>query len=63
MGLSTIFQYSIDTGSLPSDWRDANISPGFKKGGRHLAENYRPVSLTSISCKLLEHILSNLNTF
>ena len=57
MGLSTIFQYSIDIGSLPSDWRDANISPVFKKGDRHLAENYRPVSLTSISCKLLEHIL------
>ena len=48
MGLSTIFQYSIDTGSLPSDWRDTNISPVFKKGDRHLAENYRPVSLTSI---------------
>ena len=57
MGLSTIFQYSIDTGSLPSDWRDANISPVIKKGDSHLAENYRPVSLTSISCKLLEHIL------
>ena len=57
MGLSTIFQFSIDTGSLPTDWRDANISPVFKKGDRHLAENYRPVSLTSIWCKLLEHIL------
>ena len=57
VGLSTIFQFSIDTGSLPTDWRDANISPVFKKGDRHLAENYRPVSLTSISCKLLQHIL------
>ena len=59
MGLSTIFQYSIDTGSLPSDWRDANISHVFKNGDRHLAANYRPVSLTLISCKLLEHILSS----
>ena len=41
------------------DWRNANISPVFKKGDRHQAENYRPVSLTSISCKLLEHILCN----
>ena len=57
MGLSTIYQYSVDTGSLSSDWRDANISPVFKKGDRHLAENHRPVSLTSIKCKLLEHIL------
>ena len=57
VGLGSIFQYSLDTGTLPMDWRDANISPVFKKGDRHQAENYRPVSLTSISCKLLEHIL------
>ena len=57
MGHSTIFQYSIDTGLLPSDWRDANKSLVFKRGIRHLAENYRPVSLTSILCKLLEHNL------
>ena len=48
---------SINTGTLPEDWRNANIAPIFKKGNRHLAENYRPVSLTSISCKLLEHII------
>ena len=55
--LSTIIQFLIDTGSLPTDWRDVNISPVFKKGDRHLVENYRPVSLTLISCKLLEHIV------
>ena len=54
---SSIFQYPLDTGTLPMDWRDANISPVFKKGDRHQAENYRPLSLTSIFCKLLEHIL------
>ena len=42
---------------LPEDWVNANISPVFKKGDVHLAENYRPVSLTSVSCKLLEHII------
>ena len=55
-GLSAIFQKSIDCGDLPEDWVNANISPVFKKGDVHLAENYRPVSLTSVSCKLLEHI-------
>ena len=56
-GLSEIFQNSIDSGKLPTDWTNANVSPVFKKGDVHLAENYRPVSLTSVTCKLLEHII------
>ena len=56
-GFSAIFQNSIDCGDLPEVWVNANISPVFKKGDVHLAENYRPVFLTSVSCKLLEHII------
>ena len=56
-GLSEIFQKSTDSGELPTDWTNATISPVFKKGDVHLAENYQPVSLTSVSCKLLEHII------
>ena len=56
-GLCIIFQQSLSTGTLPLDWHNANITPVFKKGDRHSAENYRPVSLTSVSCKLLEHII------
>ena len=56
-GPTCIFQRSVDTGLLPEDWGHANITPVFKKGNKHLAENYRPVSLTSVSSKLLEHII------
>ena len=52
-----VFQRSIDSGELPKDWREANIAPVFKKGDRHLPENYRPVSLTCVLSKLLEHII------
>ena len=38
-------------------WSLANVAPIFKKGNRVLAENYRPVSLTCITCKLFEHIV------
>ena len=38
--LKTTRQYSSDTGELPKDWRDANISSIFKKGEKHLPENY-----------------------
>ena len=35
----------------------ANIVPIFKKGNRNLASNYRPISLTSTCCKVMEHII------
>ena len=49
--ITNIFQQSLDTGTLPTDWKNANISPVFKKGNKHTASNYRPVSLTSVCCK------------
>ena len=44
------------TGDLPEDWLLANVTPIFKKGDWADPGNYRPISLTSICCKLLEHI-------
>lgn len=55
--LQKIYQKSISSGSLPQDWLNANVSPIFKKGDRSLPSNYRPVSLTCIASKQLEHIL------
>ena len=55
--LTFIFQQSLDTGEVPRDWREANVVPLFKKGERTKPSNYRPVSLTSLCCKLLEHIV------
>ena len=37
--------------------RKANVTPKYKKGDKSLASNYRPISLTCILCKVLEHIL------
>ena len=55
--LASIFQQSLNTGELPDDWTKANIAPIFKKGSRQVAANYRPVSLTCVCCKILEHIV------
>ena len=52
-----IFTQSLETGELPRDWSLANVAPIFKKDNRVLAENYRPVSLTCMTCKLFEHIV------
>ena len=55
--MARIYQYTLDHGEIPQDRRDALVVPIFKKGERHIAANYRPVSLTSISCKILERII------
>ena len=55
--LTHIFNISLSRGEVPTDWRQANVIPIFKKGEKYLASNYRPVSLTCICCKLLEHIV------
>ena len=52
-----IFQKSLDTGELPLDWQKANVSPIFKAENRSVPASYRSVSLTSIPCKMLEHII------
>ena len=50
-----LFQQSIDSGKITKEWTLANISPLFTKGDRSHSCNYRPDSLTCVSCKLLEH--------
>ena len=58
-----LFQTSYDTGVVPDIWRTAWVSPVFKKGDKCCAVNYRPVSLTCVPCKLMEHIIvSNMRT-
>ena len=55
--LAIIFNRSLHEGVVPSDWKRANVSPIFKKGVRSLLGNYRPVSLTSVVCKVMESII------
>ena len=57
MPLNIIFNLSIDTSTLPRQWRDAIICPIYKKYEKRNAANYRPVSLTSIVCKILERVI------
>ena len=52
-----IFKQSLDKGKLPSDWKTALVSAIFKKGNKSLASNYRPVSLTSVVCKIMEKLV------
>jgi hypothetical protein len=55
--LTTIYNKSLTTGDVPEDWRRANVTPIYKKGMKSDPANYRPVSLTSVCCKMLESIV------
>ena len=55
--VTLLFQASISQGRVPPQWKKANIVPLFKKGSRSSPANYRPISLTSVLCKLCEHII------
>ena len=55
--LSIIFNKSLNSGKIPNDWKLANVTPIQKKGDKSLPSNYRPISLTSVVCKLMESII------
>ena len=57
--LTTIFNKSLSEGSLPEDWKTADVTAIFKKGNKSDPGNYRPVSLTSPIGKVLESFIKD----
>ena len=57
--LTLLYRISYLSGTLPKDWKQANITPVFEKGEKYNAANYRPISLTCVACKLMEHIITS----
>jgi len=57
--LTNIFRTSYESGIVPEDWKKANVSPIYKKGKKSDPANYCPISLTCVSCKLMEHITTS----
>ena len=57
--LKILFDSSMNEGNIPSQWKNAHVTALFKKGSKRSPNNYRPVSLTSICCKLFEKIIRN----
>ena len=66
--LKKLFDRTMLEGNIPKKWKTQEVRPIFKKGNRTAAGNYRPVSLTSIICKIFEgfirdalfkHLLNN----
>ena len=55
--LTRILTESWQSGELLRDWKRANISAIHKKGSKNDPNNYRPISLTAICCKIMERII------
>jgi len=57
--LYLIYSKSLNTGVLPADWKLAEVTAVYKKGPKADRGNYRPVSLTSVCCKILESLIQD----
>ena len=56
--LSIVCQQYWESGEVPVDWKLANVVLVFKKGEKEDPGNYRAVSLTSVSGKIMESYYS-----
>lgn len=53
--INHLYNSSIGIGSLPSEWKKANVVPVYKKkGSKSELENYRPISILSTLGRILE---------
>ena len=55
--LSTVFNRSIDKCYIPSQWKDGNVTPIYKKDEKSLPSNYRPITFLSLVGKTIERCI------
>ena len=55
--LSVLYNNSMSVGKLPDEWKKAVITPIAKVGLASYPCNYRPISLMSVACKVMERII------
>jgi len=57
--LARLLGIILNNGTLSADWKRAVVFPVHKGCDRSLVTNYRPVSLTSVVCKQMEHVMAS----
>ena len=56
--LARLLDITMNNNAIPRDWKKAIVVPIYKGGDRSVVGNYRPVSLTSVVCKQMEHVIA-----
>ena len=56
--LARLLEISLNNATIPSDWEKATVVPIYKGNDRLALSKYRPISLTSVVCKQLEHVIA-----
>ena len=57
--IATIFNYSLSTGTIPAEWKQARVTPIFKEGNKQDTSNYRPISVLPLCMKVFERLVHN----
>ena len=57
--LAILFKQCVNIGIFPSEWKQGNFVPIYKKGDRQALKSYRQVSLLFIFGKILERLMFN----
>jgi hypothetical protein len=51
-------EITLNNATIPRDWKKAIVVPIYTGGDRSVVTNYRPISLTSVFCKQMEHVIA-----
>ena len=57
--ITIIYNQMFSVAFVASEWKKAVITPVHKKGLATTCSNYRPISITCVTSKLLEHVITN----
>ena len=56
--LARLLDITMNNNAIPGDWKKAIVIPIYKGGDRSVFGNYRPVSIASVVCKQMEHVIT-----
>ena len=56
--LARLLDITTNNNTIPSNWKKALVVPIYKRGDRSVVRKYRPVSLNSVVCKQMKHVIA-----